>query len=90
MGGTGAQLGASFEKAIRAVDGDPGGYVLTLKPGTEAMDLEFVYELPRRRCSIGSRCRTFVETPSPGETFTREVEVYGSAPDAMDGFVLLA
>ena len=46
VGGTGAQLGASFEKAIRAVDGDPGGYVLTLKPGTEAMDLEFVYELP--------------------------------------------
>jgi OmpA-OmpF porin, OOP family len=90
VGGAGAQLGASFEKAIRAADGDPSGFVLTLKPGTEAMDTEFVYELPAATTFDRFAVPNVLETPSPGETFTREVEVHGSASGPAEGFVLLA
>ena len=90
VGGAGAQLGASFEHAIRAVDGDPGGFVLTLKPGTETTDLEFVYELPAATVFDRFAVPNILETPSPSATFTREVEVHGSATGPVDGFVLLA
>jgi hypothetical protein len=90
VGGAGAQLGASFEKAVRAVDGDPSGFVLTLKPGTEATETEFVYELPAPTVFDRFAVPNILETPSPGETFTREVEVHGSATGPVDGFALLA
>jgi hypothetical protein len=45
--GAGAKLGASFDQAIRAVDGDPAGFVLTLKPGDAATDIEFIYHPAR-------------------------------------------
>jgi outer membrane protein OmpA-like peptidoglycan-associated protein len=90
VGGAGAPLGASLEKAIRAVDGDPSGFVLTLKPGSETLDTEFVYELPAPTVFDRFAVPNVLETPSPGETFTREVEVHGSAAGPVDGFVLLA
>lgn len=89
VGGSGARLGTSFEKAIRAVDGDPTGFGLLLKPGPADTDTEFVYELPARGLRP-LRGTNVLETPSPSATFTRHVELLGSAvgPDA--GFTTLA
>jgi outer membrane protein OmpA-like peptidoglycan-associated protein len=90
VGGSGAALGASFEKAIRAVDGDPAPFVLTLKPGTADTDVEFVYELPALTTFDRFAVPNVIETPSPSVTFAREIEVQGSAIGATEGFVVLA
>jgi outer membrane protein OmpA-like peptidoglycan-associated protein len=90
IGGAGSRLGASFEQAIRAVDGNPAGFVLTLKPGTKDMDVEFVYELPALTRFDHFAVPNVTETPSPSVTFTRAVEIRGSASSPTDGFVVLA
>jgi OmpA-OmpF porin, OOP family len=46
FGGSGSTLGVSFESAMRAIDGDSGGFGLSQKPGAADADLEFVYHLP--------------------------------------------
>jgi OmpA-OmpF porin, OOP family len=90
VGGAAARLGASFEKALRAIDGNPAGYVLTLKPGGPDTDTEFVYQLPAPTTFDRFAVPNVLETPSPGETFTRVVEIHGSASGAADGYTLLA
>lgn len=90
VGGAGAQLGASFEKALRAVDGDVSGFVLTVKPGADSVDTEFVYQLPSATTFDRFAVPNVLETPSPSATFTREVEIQGSPTGPADGFVTLA
>jgi outer membrane protein OmpA-like peptidoglycan-associated protein len=90
VGGASAALGAGFEHAVRAVDGDPDGFNLTLKPGDAVADTEFVYQLPAATTFDRFAVPNVLETPSPGETFTREVEIAGSATSATDGFTVLA
>jgi hypothetical protein len=90
VAGASAALGAGFEQAVRAVDGDPAVFNLTLKPGDAATDVEFVYQLPGPTTFDRFAVPNVLETPSPGETFTREVEITGSATSATDGFTLLA
>jgi OOP family OmpA-OmpF porin len=87
--GAGAKLGASFDQAIRAVDGDPAGFVLTLKPGDAATDIEFIYHLPAPTRFDRFAIPNVLETPSPSATFTRQIEVHGSAAGPEDGYVLL-
>lgn len=89
VGGAGAQLGASFERAIRAVDGDPAGFVLTLRPGAAATDTEFVYQLPAPTTFDRFAVPNVLETPSPSATFTQEVEIQGSATGPAGGFIVL-
>ena len=89
VGGAATALGASFEGALRATDGDPVGFVLTLKAGPADMDTEFVYELPALTTFDWFAVPTVPETPSPTQTFTRQVDVYGSASGSDSGFVLL-
>jgi outer membrane protein OmpA-like peptidoglycan-associated protein len=89
VGGTGAKLGAGFGSAIRATDGDPTGFSLTLKPGPAAADTEFVYELPAPTVFDRFAVPNVTETPSPGETFTRQIEVHGSSTGPDEGYVLL-
>lgn len=90
VGGSGAHLGASFEKAIRAVDGDPAGFGLLLKPGPADTDTEFVYELPAPTVFDRFAVPNVLETPSPSITFTRRIEILGSAESADAGFTTLA
>lgn len=90
IGGSGAQLGASFEKAIRAADGDPGGFVLTLKPASPDAVIEFVYELPALTTFDRFGVPNVFETPSPSVTFSREIEIQGSAVGPTEEFVVLA
>jgi outer membrane protein OmpA-like peptidoglycan-associated protein len=90
IGGAAASLGVSYEKAILATDGDPARFTLSLKPGAAETDTEFVYQLPAPTTFDRFAVPNVVEVPSPGQTFTRTVEVYGSAQSAEAGFVLLA
>lgn len=90
VGGAGATLGASFEMAIQATDGNPAGFGLTLKPGSSEMDTEFVYRLPAPTTFDRFAVPNVLETPSPSATFAREVEVQGSAMGPDQGYTLLA
>jgi len=87
--GAGARLGASFEMAIRAVDGDPAGFVLTRKPGSADADTEFLYQLPAPTTFDRFAVPQVLETPSPAATFSREIEIRGSASGPAGDFVLL-
>jgi hypothetical protein len=90
VGGAGATLGASSEMAIQAIDGNPAGFNLTLKPGQREMDTEFVYQLPASTTFDRFAIPNVLETPSPSATFTKDVEVHGSTVGPDQGYTLLA
>ena len=75
--------------ALRLIDGDRRGFVVTapVPPGTR---VAFVYELPAPTVFERFAVPDVLETPSPGQTFFRDVRVLGSATGADEGFVELA
>ena len=89
IGGPGAELGPNSEHQIFWIDGDPTprGFV-----NTEDMDVvtEFTYELPAPTTFDRFAVPHVLEVPSPSETFTRYVEVLGSALGPEEGFEVLA
>lgn len=89
IGGDGAKMGATFEHAVKIIDGNPAGFVV-VNNGTADTAAEFVYELPAATTFDRFAVPNVLETPSPTATFTRVVEVYGSAKGADSGFELLA
>ncbi len=89
VGGAGAKLGAHVEEAIESIDGNPGSFSLVNK-GRRDTSTEFVYLLPANTTFEGFAVPNVLETPSKYQTFTRVVEVYGSAVSADSGFELLA
>jgi outer membrane protein OmpA-like peptidoglycan-associated protein len=89
--GVGATLGANHERAVRIIDGNPQGFTLTDRPfEQETGDTVFVYELPAPTVFDRFAVPNVLETPAPGQTFTKQVEIFGSAQSATDGFTLLA
>jgi OmpA-OmpF porin, OOP family len=89
VGGAGAKLGADFEAAVRATDGDPQPFVV-VDGASDTADTEFVYQLPAPTTFDRFAVPNVTETPSPAQTFAKIVEVHGSATSATSGFVLLA
>jgi OmpA-OmpF porin, OOP family len=89
IGGAGAKLGANFESAVRITDGDSTAFTVVSGAPADA-DIEFVYELPALTTFDRFAVPNVVETPSPTTTFTRVVEVHGSASGPTTGFALLA
>lgn len=89
IGGAGAKLGATFEHAVRIIDGDPTAFTVVSR-ATADTDTEFVYELPALTTFDRFAVPGISETPSPTDTFTKHVEIHGSASSATEGFVLLA
>ena len=77
------------EQAIKAIDGANGVFVLT-RPVPAASQVALVYELPSLTVFERLAVPNVLETPSPRQTFVREVAVWGSARSASEGFVKLA
>jgi OOP family OmpA-OmpF porin len=79
----------TMEYAIAAIDGSA-----TVRPVTSTVDantrLAFVYELPALTRFERLRVPGVLETPSPRQTFVRDVTVRGSAVSSTEGFVKLA
>jgi outer membrane protein OmpA-like peptidoglycan-associated protein len=74
---------------VSVVDGDPRGFTLVNR-ATDQTDTEFTYVLPAPTTFDRFAVPNVLETPSPFQTFTRRVEVHGSATGPGEGFVLLA
>jgi OOP family OmpA-OmpF porin len=89
IGGAGAAMGVTFEHAVRMVDGNPTGFSV-VTGGTAETVTTFLYELPAATSFDRFGVPQVLETPSPSTTFTREVEVYGSATGPDSGFERLA
>jgi len=89
VGGAGAALGTSFEEAIEATDGNPLGFALADKSGAPDTDTELIYQLPALTTFDRFAVPNVLETPSPSQTFTKLVQVYGSATGPDQGMVLL-
>ena len=77
IGGDGAKLGATFEHAVRIIDGSPLGFSVVSRGKADTMTT-FVYELPALTTFGRFAVPNILETPSPSATFTRTVEVHGS------------
>ncbi len=89
IGGAGATLGANFEHAVRIIDGNPVSFAVVSQAPADA-DTEFVYALPALTTFDRFAVPGILETPGPSQTFTKLVEIHGSAQSATDGFTLLA
>ncbi len=88
IGGAGAE-GANFTHAIQIIDGNLGGFVFT-KAVAAQTDTEFIYALPALTTFERFAVPNILETPSPSQTFTREIEIYGSTTGPDGAWELLA
>lgn len=77
IGGAGAGMRVSMTEALQAIDGNPGGFTL-LGRATAESDVEFVYELPAPTVFDRFAVPSVLETPSPSQTFFREIAILGS------------
>jgi outer membrane protein OmpA-like peptidoglycan-associated protein len=89
IGGGGARLGANLEDAVRIIDGNPLNFSIINQADADT-DTQFVYALPALTTFDRFAVPNVLETPSPGQTFTRTVEIQGSSESATSGFVPLA
>ncbi|MEQ1757527.1 MAG: OmpA family protein [Vicinamibacterales bacterium] len=88
VAGPGASLGANFEHAVKMIDGDSAGFTFVNRAAADTAT-EFVYELPAPTTFTRFAVPDVRETPSPTQTFTRLVEIHGSASGPADGFTQL-
>lgn len=89
VAGEGAKFGATLEEAVEAIDGRATPYAMVRQAPAEVVT-EFVYELPAPTTFTRLAVPEVTETPSAFQTFTKSVEVHGSATSADDGYALLA
>lgn len=85
-----ANLRVGMEHAIAIIDGNPGGFVATLKPATTNDSIEIVYELPAPTRFNRFAVPNVLETPSPSQTFIKTIEVWGSVEGPDGEYAMLA
>lgn len=87
--GNAKALGVGTEEALRAIDGNAGGFTLTPKPGSAQASVAIVYKLPALTKFTAFLVPNVLETPSPSQTFVRKVEIAGSERGAEGPFHVL-
>lgn len=90
VGGMAAELKVDLDMALRAIDGDGSGFVVTPKPGAADTGIWFVYRLPAATTFTDFSVPEVRETPSPSQSFFREVEIAGGVEGPDGAFELLA
>ena len=78
IGGDANALRVGMDHALLAIDGNGGGFSMTPKPGTAESRVEIVYALPALTTFDTFAIPNVRETPSPSQTFFRNVEIAGS------------
>ena len=79
----------AFSYAVQAIDGSLNVYSYTTLVAPTTV-VELVFELPAPTTFDRFAIPNIRETPSPGQTFVRDVAVHGSQTSATDGYTLLA
>jgi outer membrane protein OmpA-like peptidoglycan-associated protein len=88
IGGT-EGLRVDMEQALQAIDGNIAGYGATPRPGGADADVWFIYRLPAATTFTSFAVPRVLETPSPSQTFFRDVEIAGSNQGPDGPFELL-
>jgi len=84
IGGAANALKVGMDQALKVIDGDEGGFSATPKPGADDSAIWFIYRLPAATIFTHFSVPNILETPSPSQTFFREIEVFGGN-DGSDG-----
>ncbi|MCA9565681.1 MAG: hypothetical protein KC561_19420, partial [Myxococcales bacterium] len=71
-------IGSGFEAAVDVIDGNPGAGVIHRRFAEADTVFEFTYELPAATVFSEFVVPGIGETPSPSQTFIRNVEVLGA------------
>ena len=87
---TSPDLRSDFEHAIKVIDGNPGGFIATPRPGSVEDVVEMVFVLPAPTQFTRLAVPNIRETPSPSQTFFRQIEVLGSTTGPDADFVTIA
>lgn len=90
IGAGAAPLRVEMSAAVAMIDGNPSGFVVTQKPGTAADIVEITFVLPALTRFSRFAVPAIYETPSPSQTFFRNVEVLGSDASPDGPFTRLA
>lgn len=77
-----AGLKMGMDQALKVIDGDLRGFVLTLKPAVDETVIEIIYQLPALTRFDAFSIPEVLETPSPSQTFVRDVVIAGSTQSA--------
>lgn len=85
----GSKKPVTLSEALQIIDGNPKAFSL-LGPATADAQTEIVYELPANTRFTSLSVPNVGEVPSPSQTFTKTVEVFGSSSSATDGYSPLA
>lgn len=89
VGGDADALKVGMDAALAVIDGSPGGFVLTPKPGERDTEVTITYQLPALTTFAAFAVPSVLETPSPFQTFFREVVVTGSDQGPSGPFEIL-
>lgn len=90
IGGATSSLKVGMEQALLVIDGNNLGFSLTPKPGGADSTIWFVYRLPAATTFARFSVPNILETPSPSQTFFRQIEVAGSNDGPDSAFEKLA
>jgi len=83
-------LKVGFDHVVSTIDGNPVGQVMTPKPGGADSEIWIVYKLPAETIFTGFAVPNVSETPSPSQTFFRDVEIAGTLNGPDGPFLPLA
>ena len=83
-------LKVTAEQALKLIDGNPIGFIMTPKPGDADTQVTLVYELPALTVFDRFSVPSVLETPSAFQTFFARLEIAGSTESAEGPFVELA
>jgi outer membrane protein OmpA-like peptidoglycan-associated protein len=81
--------GIGMEQALRFIDGDSGSFTAVNRADDDTV-VELIYELPAATRFDRFAVPNVLETPSPSQTFFRQIDVFGSNQTADAGYVRLA
>jgi OOP family OmpA-OmpF porin len=79
-----------LEHALKLIDGTPSTSGYSRRPLADSDVVSFVYQLPAATTFTAFLVPDVTETPSPSQTFAREIRVFGSASSATGEYQLLA
>ncbi|MGA9573631.1 MAG: OmpA family protein [Lysobacterales bacterium] len=88
--GMGNDLKVGMEQALMAIDGNDIGFSVTPKPGPAETEIVFVYQLPANTTFEAFAVPGVFETPSPYQTFFKNVTIAGSGESADGPYETLA
>lgn len=83
-------LKVGIDQALQLIDGNVQRAVITPKPGSDATTITFVYRLPAATTFSSFAVPNVLETPSPSQTFFRQIDIAGSSDGEDGSFTTLA